>query len=134
VRIRELFVTFNALRSILDNMPSGDISVRMPRKVPAGETISRIEAPRGELLYFIKSGGGERPERLKIRTPSMCNFGSVIATVVGHQLADVPLILAGIDPCFSCNDRMIHIRTSQGDRMDWTWEDLRQHAIRTYQK
>ena len=77
----------------------------MPRKIPAGETISRVEAPRGELLYFIKSNGGERPERVRVRTPSINNFASVVSLVVGHQLADVPLILAGIDPCFSCNDR-----------------------------
>ena len=30
---------------------------------------------------------------------------SVVKLALGHQLADVPLILAGIDPCFSCNDR-----------------------------
>jgi len=35
----------------------------------------------------------------------LCNFTSVIATAPGHQLADMPMILAGIDPCFSCNDR-----------------------------
>ncbi|HEX7976258.1 MAG TPA: NADH dehydrogenase subunit, partial [Anaerolineales bacterium] len=107
VRIKELLVSVAAIRGILDNLPEGDLTARMPRKIPAGETVSRVEAPRGELFYFVKSGGGEMPERVKVRTPSMCNFGSVINLVVGHQLADVPLILAGIDPCFSCNDRMI---------------------------
>ena len=57
-----------------------------------------MEAPRGELFYFIKSNGGEKPERIKVRTPSICNFASVVRLVVGHQLADVPMILAGIDP------------------------------------
>ena len=41
-----------------------------------------------------------------MRTPSICNLASVVKLAVGHQLADVPMILAGIDPCFSCNDRV----------------------------
>ncbi len=105
VRIKELLVSYNAIRAILHNLPEGELTARMPRRIPAGEVISRVEAPRGELFYFIKSNGGEKPERVKARTPSMCNFASVINLVIGHQLADVPLILAGIDPCFSCNDR-----------------------------
>jgi ech hydrogenase subunit E len=105
VRINELFVTYKAILTILDNLPVSELATRVPRKIPAGETISRVEAPRGELFYFIKSNGGERPERVRVRTPSINNFASVTSLVVGHQLADVPLILAGIDPCFSCNDR-----------------------------
>ncbi|MCK7488898.1 MAG: hypothetical protein MZU79_00585 [Anaerotruncus sp.] len=45
------------------------------RRIPAGETISRVEAPRGELFYFIKSAGGRNPDRVKVRTPSLCNWG-----------------------------------------------------------
>jgi ech hydrogenase subunit E len=66
-----------------------------------------------------------------VRTPSLCNWGAVIATVVGHNLADVPMILAGIDPCFSCNDRMVRIRR-QSQTQDWSWEDLRQYGIEYY--
>lgn len=128
VRLKELMVSYKAIPTILDNLPAGDISIRMPRKIPAGETISRVEAPRGELLYYIKSNGGEKPERVKARTPSMCNFASVINLVVGHQLADVPLILAGIDPCFSCNDRMVIVRRPTGPRQVFTWEDFRRYS------
>ncbi len=105
VRINELFVTYKAIQVILDNLPEGELTTRISRKIPAGETISRVEAPRGELFYFIKSNGSDKPERIRVRTPSINNFTSVVSMVVGHQLADVPLILAGIDPCFSCNDR-----------------------------
>jgi NADH-quinone oxidoreductase subunit D len=105
VRIKELFERYRLIREILKKLPEGDLQVRMPRKVKAGETISRVEAPRGEAFYFIKSNGSDNPERVKVRTPTLCNMGSVVATAVGHQLADMPMILAGIDPCFSCNDR-----------------------------
>jgi NADH-quinone oxidoreductase subunit D len=105
VRLKELYESYRLIREIVDNLPPGDLTIRMPRKVKEGETISRVEAPRGEAFYFIKSNGGEKPERVKVRTPSLCNFTSVLATAPGHQLADMPMILAGIDPCFSCNDR-----------------------------
>src|ERR1700690_1371095 len=59
VRLKEMLVTCSTLRTILDNLPTGDLTTRIPRKVPAGETISRVEAPRGELFYFIKSDGTE---------------------------------------------------------------------------
>jgi NADH-quinone oxidoreductase subunit D len=99
----------------LDNLPAGELTARMPRRIKAGETISRVEAPRGELFYCIKSNGSDMPERIKVRTPTICNMTSVVRLAVGHQLADVPMILAGIDPCFSCNDRMVVVREAGGE-------------------
>ena len=134
VRIKELFESYRVTRQILDNLPPGDLEMRMPRKIQEGETISRVEAPRGEVFYFIKSNGGEQPERVKVRTPSLCNFASVIALAVGHQLADIPMVLAGIDPCFSCNDRMVIVRRPRGKQQVWTWAQLRQYGIEYYRR
>lgn len=131
VRIKELFVSYQAILSILDNLPEGELTARMPRKVPAGETVSRVEAPRGEVFYFIKSNGGEKPERVKVRTPSIANFSSVVQLAVGHQLADIPLILAGIDPCFSCNDRCVILRPDRGDQLIVDWQDLKNFGRRS---
>ncbi len=130
VRVKELMECYRVVRQILDTMPTGDLTIRMPRKIKEGETISRVEAPRGEVFYFLKSNGTEKPERIKVRTPSVCNFLSVVATAPGYQLADMPMILAGIDPCFSCNDRMVILN---GDKV-WTWEQLRQYGIEFYKK
>lgn len=132
VRLMELFESYRVIRTILDNLPEGELTVRMPRRIKAGETISRVEAPRGELFYFIKSNGSDRPERIHLRTPTLCNMASVLVLAVGCQLADVPMLLVGVDPCFSCNDRMVSIKRSGGDHDHWTWERLRQHGIETY--
>jgi ech hydrogenase subunit E len=110
VRIQELFESIRMIREILNRMPEGELTTRFPRRIPEGEAVSRIEAPRGGLFYFLRSAGGENPFRVKVRTPSLRNFMSVLVGSVGHQLADVPMILAGIDPCFSCNDRSILVR------------------------
>lgn len=124
VRLKELLVSCFTIRTIADNLPPGGLSVRFPRRVPAGETVSRVEAPRGEAFYFIKSAGGETPDRIKIRTPSLCNWTSALNEAIGHQLADIPMLIAGMDPCFSCNDRLITIRRGS-ERQTYTWQEMR---------
>ena len=78
VRIQELFESVRNIRALMEHMPEGELTVRFPRKVRAGETVSRIEAPRGGLFYFIKSDGSENPFRVKVRTPSLRNFMSCL--------------------------------------------------------
>ena len=63
-------------------------------------------------FYYIRSTGGESPDRIKVRTPTLCNMGSVLTQTIGQNLADVPMILVGIDPCFSCNDRAVTVRSA----------------------
>lgn len=132
VRLEEIRSTVVMIRAMLDKLPEGELTTRMPRRVKAGETISRVEAPRGELFYYIRSAGGETPERIKIRTPTILNLGTVIVSAVGHQFADMPMILAGVDPCFSCNDRAVEVRSAGSDPEPWSWEKLRQYGIEHY--
>jgi len=132
VRVLELFESIRLIRRILDCMPEGALSVKFPRRIPAGEAVVCLEAPRGEVLYYAKSNGTDKPERLKVRTPTICNLNSVVRLVVGHQLADVPMILAGIDPCFSCNDRMVQV--IDGSERMLTWAELRQYGIDHYKR
>ena len=131
VRLKELLVSCFAMRTILDNLPEGPLTARMPRKIPAGEAVARIEAPRGELFYFVKSNGGETPARVHVRTPSLCNWVSVLEKAVGRQLADVPMLLAGMDPCFSCNDRMVTVANND-QHETWSWSRLREYGIEYY--
>ena len=133
VRLNELLVSCFAIRTLIDNLPEGPLTVRMPRKIPAGDTISRVEAPRGELMYYIKSGGGENPLRIHVRTPSLCNWVSVLEKAVGRQLADVPMLIAGMDPCFSCNDRLVTVTRSNG-RKTLSWKQLREYGIEYYKR
>jgi ech hydrogenase subunit E len=133
VRIKELFECYRVIRQILDHLPAGELQTRVPRRIKEGETISRVEAPRGELFYFIRSNGTGTPERVKLRTPTMCNLASVLTLAIGHQLADIPMILVGVDPCFSCNDRAVVVHGE--DRPGYcTWEQLRQYGIEFYRR
>jgi len=105
VRLDEITESIDIINYALDNLPSGPYRVRVPRIVPAGEAVSRAEAPRGELFYYVKSNGTAYPERVKVRTPTFSNIISFIKIAEGGNIADVPVSLVSLDPCFSCTDR-----------------------------
>jgi NADH-quinone oxidoreductase subunit D len=132
VRLKELYESYRLIREILEKIQPGEITTRIKRKIPEGEVISRVEAPRGELFYYIKSNGTEMPDRVKVRTPSLCNWGTITDVAVGHKLADMPMLLAGIDPCFSCNDRMVEIRSDSQSSQMMNWDGLRKYGIEYY--
>ena len=133
VRIKECIASIHYIKNVMNHMPEGELSVKIPRKIPTGEYMASVEAPRGELFYFVRSNGTESPDRVKIRTASLCNWGTIVSSVAkGHKLADMPMILAGIDPCFSCNDRMVYINKGSGNPEIWTWEQLRKYGIAYY--
>jgi NADH-quinone oxidoreductase subunit D len=132
VRLKELYESYRLIKVILEKIQPGDIVTRIKRKIPEGEVISRVEAPRGELFYYIKSNGTEMPDRVKVRTPSLCNWGTITDVAVGHKLADMPMLLAGIDPCFSCNDRMVEIRSDSQPSQIMDWDGLRKYGIEYY--
>jgi len=96
---------------ILEHLPSDGNPVpdekRLPRKFPPGEAYTRVEASRGELTYYVMSDGkGQNPYRVKIRTPSVNNIINSGFMYLEHSLADVPVILASLDPCISCMERV----------------------------
>jgi NADH-quinone oxidoreductase subunit D len=108
VRLKECLESIRMIHEALLTLPKGDLSVKVPPviKIKEGEeTVSRVEAPRGELIYYLKSGG-DRPYRVKIRTPTYQTFHILNEITRGCGIPDVPAILASIDPCFSCTDRM----------------------------
>ncbi len=105
VRAREMLESCKIIEQALDNIPDGPLHAGNIYSVPAGEAVVRVEAPRGEVFYFVASDGSDTPLRVKVRTPSFANIPTVVPMVTGNELADVPLVQAAIDPCYSCTDR-----------------------------
>lgn len=105
VRIQEVEESMQLCRNIMMQMPDGPVSVKTRHKVPAGETTMRLEAPRGEVFYYIRSDGSESPERLKIRTPTLPVLGILTEQLSQIQVADITVVLAGVDLCIACADR-----------------------------
>ncbi|MFZ0033896.1 MAG: nickel-dependent hydrogenase large subunit [Sedimentisphaerales bacterium] len=135
VRISELMESYKMIRQILANLPDGPIAVKAPRKIPAGQAFSRYEAPRGEDVHYVKSNGTEKPERVKVRAPTLANVQVVAHMLKDGYLADMPIVIAAIDPCFSCTDRVIAVRnTDNNDKNTMNWPALRSYSIDWYRK
>lgn len=135
VRVKELIESIKIIRYAVDNLPDGPVSAKAPRKVPAGEAFSRYEAPRGEDVHFVRANGGDKPERVKVRAPTLANAASVAHMLQGGYLADVPIVIAAIDPCFSCTDRAILIRDNKsGGEASMSWGALRDYGVRWYRE
>lgn len=104
VRLNEIYQSFDLIRQAIFKLPPGDISVAF-KGMPQGETISRLEQPRGEAIYYIKTNGTKNLDRLKIRTPTFANIPALVKMLPGSNLPDVPILILTIDPCISCTER-----------------------------
>ena len=136
VRVLELLESCKMIRQMLENLPEGDIAVKkVPRKVPEGFAIARYEAPRGEDCHYVRGNGTDKPDRVKVRAPTMANLEAAVESVIGSFVADIPIAIASIDPCFSCTDRTtVVLNDVNRGRQVMTWEDLRKKGIEFYRK
>lgn len=134
VRAHEILQSVRMSTYILENMPPGELSVRAPRMAPAGEYVSRYEAPRGELVHYIRTNGTDKVDRLSVRTPTLANWPSVIEAIQGHVIADIPVVVAAIDPCLSCTSRTTFVNVDTGRRSVMEWDDLVDYGIRYYRE
>ncbi|HUT64003.1 MAG TPA: nickel-dependent hydrogenase large subunit [Anaerolineae bacterium] len=105
VRLLEIIESIKIVKQCMDDMPDGPIDAHI-KSIPAGEGVGHAEAPRGEVLHYVRGDGGNSPVRHKIRAPSFMNIPSFKATCVGYKIADVALITAAVDPCYCCTERM----------------------------
>jgi NADH-quinone oxidoreductase subunit D len=105
VRTLETIESLRMCRQLLIGLPSGPTSVRAPRRVPPGEAVARVEAPRGELIYYIRSDGTDKPARVKVRTPTLTALITLHDQLQGISTADVSVVLSGVDLCIACADR-----------------------------
>jgi NADH:ubiquinone oxidoreductase 49 kD subunit 7 len=73
--------------------------------VPAGETYTAVEAPKGEFGVFLVTDGTNKPYRCKIRAPGFPHLQAMDLLSKGHMLADVPAIIGSLDVVFGEIDR-----------------------------
>jgi NADH-quinone oxidoreductase subunit D len=126
VRLKECKQSIELILKAFDKMPEGEIAIKLPHIInikEGKETVSRVEAPRGELIYYIKSAG-DKPSRVKIRTPTYQNFHVLDELLKGVSIPDVPVIIASLDPCFSCTDRMTIVDIKKKEEKVITKHDI----------
>lgn len=104
VRIEEIFQSIDLIKQCIALIPEGDIKVKVTGN-PNGEYFTRIEQPRGEVVYYVKANGTKYLDRVRVRTPTFANIPALLETLKGCSLADVPILILTIDPCISCTER-----------------------------
>jgi NADH-quinone oxidoreductase subunit D len=124
VRILEMFQSIRILEQCLERLKTvpGPVDSN-PKEIKPGEGIGHYEAPRGEVFHYVRSDGGNRPVRHKVRAPSYMNIVTDREAVLGHSVADATIILAAVDPCYCCTERMTAVDAQTGKTM-WSSADL----------
>lgn len=132
VRVEEMRQATRIIAQALDQIPDGPVNADIPEvvppprkdiytnmealihhfklishgfKPPKGEVYSSIEAPKGELGFYIMSDGTERPFRVKIRAPSFVNLQGIDHMSKGSYFADVVAVISSLDPVFGEVDK-----------------------------
>ncbi len=125
VRILEMFESIRIIEQCLERLrtSNGPIDSDPPHVAP-GEGIGHYEAPRGEVFHYIRSDGSNRPARHKVRAPSFMNVPTNCVTVLGATVADATIILAAVDPCYCCTERMAAAVDRRSGDPVWDGADL----------
>jgi NADH-quinone oxidoreductase subunit D len=99
VRMEEMRQSVRIIRQAVDKIPTGPIMGKVGKVVkPAtGEAYVSIEAPKGELGYFIVSDNSTQPYRVRVRPPSFINLQALDRMVRGGLVADVVAIIGTLD-------------------------------------
>jgi NADH-quinone oxidoreductase subunit D len=101
MRVLEMRETLKILEKAVAEIPDGPIINPKAKlrgfRPPVGEVYGRIEAPKGELGFYLISEGGPNPYRYRVRPPSLINLTILEDLCLGHTVADVMVILGSID-------------------------------------
>jgi len=99
VRMEEMRQSVRIIRQAVSDLPSGPIKGKVGKviKPPPGEAYVSIEAPKGELGYYVVSDGSLNAYRLRVRPPSFVNLGALDKMCRGSLVADVVAIIGTID-------------------------------------
>src|SRR5437016_5598853 len=101
MRALEMRESIGILKRAFEQIPAGPVmnpkvKIRAFRP-PVGEAYGRIEAPKGELGFYLISDGGPNPYRYRVRPPSFINLTVLEDLCLGHTVADVMVILGSVD-------------------------------------
>lgn len=116
VRVTELLESIRLVREGITALPEGPICAEIKDEIPSGRIgVSVVEAPRGEAVHFVQTGGDNRPYRWRVRAPTYPNLQAMPAMVASANIADVPITLGSLDPCFSCTERLETLDRTTGE-------------------
>ncbi|WP_456397783.1 hydrogenase large subunit [Palaeococcus sp. (in: euryarchaeotes)] len=129
VRYEEVLESFWIIEQVLDQLPQGDI-INENYKIPEFAIgLGATEAPRGEDVHFLITERENKVYRWHPRAPTYNNLPALPIMLVGEKLADAPVIIGSIDPCFSCTD---HVSIIDAERGKILWKGPLNEGVRTW--
>jgi membrane-bound hydrogenase subunit alpha len=133
-RLLEVKQSIELIEQCIDKMPAGDIVAepKIPKllaqlKKVNGEGVGRHEAPRGEVIHYVKLTGEDAPYTWKVRAPTYNNILPWIPMLKGEQIADIPIVAASTDPCMSCTNRVAIV--NNGKHYELNKEELHRLSV-----
>ncbi|MPW38676.1 hydrogenase large subunit [Thermococcus sp. 101 C5] len=114
VRIDEVKESISLLEQAIDTIPGGPVMAEFNEIPSWKEGISAVEAPRGENTHYVMTGEVNRIYRWRVKAPTYNNLQAVPDMLRGYTIADAPLIVASIDPCYSCTERVQVVDVKSG--------------------
>ena len=107
VRIQEMRQSVRIIKQAMEQLPPGPVATPVPLRLapPPGEVYTHIEAPKGELGFYLVSDGSPTPYRFRVRPPSLINLTTLRDLIIGWKLADAIVIFGSIDITLAEVDR-----------------------------
>lgn len=135
VRLYEIDQSLDIIEYCINNLPQGKL-LAIPNyvvllntiKKTEGEAIGAHEAPRGEVVHYLKyEGTRDGPAVWKVIAPSYNNINCWGPLLLGAEVADIPVVIAYIDPCMCCNDRVATVKDEKGRVIDY--EEIHKKSV-----
>ena len=112
IRLKEIYESLSIIRQCIKKMPDQKVQKAKQHIIAEAKGFGRVEAPRGEDFHYYEIKGSII-KRAKIRTPTLANFKTVEFMLMGAELGDVPVIIASIDPCVGCMERVMVVKNNK---------------------
>ncbi|WP_064607958.1 hydrogenase large subunit [Photobacterium sp. J15] len=129
VRIREVFDSLNIVEYGLDHLPAGSILTEGFNYVPNKFALGFTEAPRGENVHWSMTGDNQKLFRWRCRAATYANWPTLRYMLRGNTVADAPLIIGSLDPCYSCTDRVTIVDTRKKRSKTIPYKAIEQYSI-----
>ncbi|MCP4132969.1 MAG: NADH dehydrogenase subunit [bacterium] len=135
VRVLEIKQSIHIINFCIKNMPDGPIigetsAVKLLNSLKKieGEGIGRHEGPRGEVSHYDMMSFRDGPVEVKVKAPTYSNAIGWIPMLKNTEIADLPIVIASLDPCIACMDRMSFLDTG-GNNMQLSYSDLHKMSV-----
>jgi NADH-quinone oxidoreductase subunit D len=107
VKVQEMRQSVRIIKQAMEQLPSGEVLTEVPLRMrpPEGEAYGHIEAPKGELGFYLVSDNSETPYRFHIRASTLINLTALSDMIIGWKVADAIITFGSIDICMGEVDR-----------------------------